>query len=493
MKKTGWLPNYYARLGVPRNATAEEIRSAYRAAVRRLHPDVNPAPGAAELLQAMREAYEVLSDPARRAEYDQVLPPDTSSAPSVSLNVLYSRPVLPPLDEPQLLYVLLSLHSIREQPPPRPRLNVCLVLDKSTSMQGVRLDSVKAVASQLLARLQPGDSFAVVAFSDRAEVIIPAGQPMDPEQADARIRMLQAAGGTEIYQGLLEGYQQILHNPAPGQIHHIFLVTDGRTYGDEAQCLRLADQCAEHNIRISGIGIGHEWNDQFLDALAARTGGQTAFAARPEALKQFLERQFDQLAHEMAGSVNLHLDLTSQASLRYVIRIAPSVLEIPRAEDMALGTMTYSQGMKVLLEFLIPPIPPQTEEIVLGTARFRVALPGQSEAASQISHALGRPTGTPPPDEEVPQAILQALGQLSLYRLQEEAWQDVETGDLSKATRRLKNLATHLFAQGEKELARTVLLEAGRLERGEGLSEEGRKRLKYGTRALLLPPGGEEA
>jgi Ca-activated chloride channel family protein len=53
----------------------------------------------------------------------------------------------------------------------------------------------------------------------------------------------------------------------------------------------------------------------------------------------------------------------------------------------------------------------------------------------------------------------------------------------------LRFLATHLLAQGETSLATTVLGEAGRIERENTFSGEGEKKIKYGTRALLLPSG----
>lgn len=63
--------SHYATLGVPETAQPEEIRSAYRRLAREVHPDVNPA--GAERFYALAAAYDVLSDPVRRREYDAEL------------------------------------------------------------------------------------------------------------------------------------------------------------------------------------------------------------------------------------------------------------------------------------------------------------------------------------------------------------------------------------------------------------------------------------
>ena len=65
--------NYYTVLGIPKGATPEEIRQSYRALAMRFHPDRNPEnPNAAERFHEIVEAYEVLSDPMRRQQYDQL-------------------------------------------------------------------------------------------------------------------------------------------------------------------------------------------------------------------------------------------------------------------------------------------------------------------------------------------------------------------------------------------------------------------------------------
>src|ERR1700681_3284290 len=65
--------DYYATLGVKKNASADEIRKAFRKLARKYHPDVNPGDkGAEEKFKAMSEANDVLSDPKKRKIYDQL-------------------------------------------------------------------------------------------------------------------------------------------------------------------------------------------------------------------------------------------------------------------------------------------------------------------------------------------------------------------------------------------------------------------------------------
>jgi len=282
--------DYYSILGVLRDATQEEIKRAYLEAAQRLHPDKNTAAGETELFLGIQQAYEVISNPARRSQYDATLPPETLEKNKlIRHEILYSRPNLVQLNEDQVLYVLLELEPAEKQSAslPTPPLNLCLVLDRSTSMQGEKMDILKATAIQLMRSLRPQDVLSIVSFSDRAEVIVPAAISLDRRKQEGSIQMMHPSGGTEIFQGLEMGLNEVRRTHDPSRVNHIILLTDGNTYGDEQACLQLADKAAALNVGITGMGIGHEWNDIFLDALAGKTGGSSVYISQPRDIERF--------------------------------------------------------------------------------------------------------------------------------------------------------------------------------------------------------------
>ena len=74
------MNDYYADLGVARDANPEDIKRAYRRAARRLHPDVNPGPQAEEQFKKVSQAYDVLSDPEKKQAYDMGADPYAAGA-----------------------------------------------------------------------------------------------------------------------------------------------------------------------------------------------------------------------------------------------------------------------------------------------------------------------------------------------------------------------------------------------------------------------------
>lgn len=486
--------DYYTLLGVPRNATPEQLRRAYREAAQRLHPDKNVAPGETELFLEVGQAYETLIDPESRAAYDVELAEQESELSAESpfhVNILHSRSELLRIDEPQVHYTLIELRPRKNLPEVRPSVNLSIVIDRSTSMRGARMDQVRSAVLTILKDLQPNDSASVVAFDDRADVIVSHDQAHDIGTARARLSLLQAGGGTEIAQGLTLGLDEMHRSFAKDGVNHLVLLTDGRTYGDEELCLELANQAATAGISINGVGIGSEWSDRLLDDLAGLTGGNVIFLNSPKSVTDLLNRIYDSLSQIIATQLRIDGGFSQQVDLRTAFRLVPEPMPLGDSLPMAIGNLPRDGYIRLLLELVVHPLL-GLDELTLANLTLSGTLLGSTAETKQLPLPISMKLtdeldGKPPPEQ-----ISQALNLLSLYKLQEKARHEAELGQVAQAARRLENLATQLLAAGEKELAKSALNEAVQLTQAKRFSTEGEKTLKYGTRALLLvPPQGD--
>jgi Ca-activated chloride channel family protein len=481
-------PDYYVALGVDRSASQEEIKRAYLEAAQRLHPDKNKADGETEIFLEIQQAYETLSNPKRRKQYDATLPPEEVPDLPVKHKVYYSRPNLVRMDEPQMLYVLLEIKPQKKSNEiPAPPLNVCLVLDRSTSMKGEKMDVVKNAAIKVMRNLRSEDIFSVVAFSDRAEILVPASYSIDKSKLEAGIQMLQPSGGTEMFQGLQAAYNEVLRNATRERVNHIILLTDGHTYGDVQQCLNLADRASHQRVGISAMGIGKEWNDQFLDSLANRTGGNSRYISRPEGIQRFLVEKFETLARILADDVILDFKDTTGVEMAYAFRTQPETGPLPKEGSIHLGPVLQDSTLNVLFEYRIDPSVTKGDMVQLMQGTLKLSVSALPTPIQPIRIGFSREvkeeadTTFPPPA-----LIIQSLGKLTLYRMHEKAQVEVEQGQFELASQHMKQLATNLLSQGERSLARTVLMEAEHIEKMQAFSEEGSKEIKYGTRALIM-------
>lgn len=476
--------NFYARLGLPFDATPAEIRRAYHAAAKRLHPDANASTEATDQFISIQEAYDTLTEPGLRTAYDRALGV-IPAATGIDHDLQLSRRTLFPTDEPQLFYAMLTLRPAAAAPAEPPALNLCLVIDRSTSMQGRRMDAVKTTTRHLLQQLRPADLVSVVAFSDRAELVIEPTRERDLKKMDARISLIQTGGGTELFHGLQAGLKQIFRHQRSASIHHIILITDGHTYGDEDKCLALAEQAKENGVAISALGIGADWHEEFLEGLAAKTGGSTMYASRVQEIRPFLEKQFNQFQRTYADHIRLEFENTHpDVELRYAFRVRPDPTRLETGTAISVGRMPVDQSVEVILEFLVHKVRPDLFLGDLLQLAVWAEIPGRQVPSVRFLLDLHLPAGGDPASDP-PRRLMEALERLTLYRMQEQARADMQAGDSVSAARRLRLMASQLLSSGENALAVSVLREVGRLEQGDLATKSLEKSILYGTRALI--------
>jgi Ca-activated chloride channel family protein len=479
--------DYYAILGVPASATEGEIKRAYHRLARRYHPDSREVDASTMLFRQAQEAYAVLGDVENRRAYDrQRRELGLSEDTALAWNVLLSQERLYTLYSEQMLYALVEIEPAATSEDHRLPLNLCLVIDQSTSMRGTRLQHVKEAARQIVDELHEDDALAIVGFSDRAEVLLSSQRAISVPQAKAKIAFLRAKGGTEILQGLRAGLAEIEKHHGEHVISHLILLTDGCTYGDEEWCIAEAERAGAMRISITAMGIGEDWNDDLLDEVASRSGGTSAYIASPSQVQTLLQNKIRGLEATLATG------LTLEARCADGVRVESAFLTSPYLEPltlsggvMRLGSIEAEIPMHIVLEV-------EVEQQPVGERRLlQLELSGDVPALGRRGETLRRDIRCVFTNDEpsrgrnaVPPALVSALSRITLYRMQEQAWSALSAGNSDRATSQLEMVATRLLEMGEKQLARAAMLEAGHVAKKGHPTAQGRKRIKYGTRSL---------
>ncbi len=484
--------DYYSVLGVSPSATAEEIKHAYRKLARRYHPDSRTEKAPTTLFHSIQQAYAVLSDRMHRQAYDrQREEAGLGQDAALAWNIHLSQNQLSSQYEEQVVYLLIEIQPATAMPGQRMSLNLCLVVDRSTSMQGARLEHVKQAAHQIIDELHEEDSLSVVTFSDRAEVVLPSTLGINAIQAKSKISSIIASGGTEILQGLQAGLEEIDKRYSQQTINHLILLTDGQTYGDEEDCLAEARHAGIRHIGISAMGIGEDWNDTLLDEIANQSGGVSAYIASPGQVRSILQKRVRGLESVFAQGLLLKFRRAEGVEIDNVFRASPHLERIQVSDDQVqLGDLQANMTTKIVVELTVNQKPPGDHRLL------HLELTGNIATWDRQVERLRRDiecTFTPdePPPQTVPSAVLSVLSKVTIFRMQERAWHSLDSGDVKTATRQLERVATRLFDLGETQLARAAMLEAGRLSQGGAPTAKGRKELKYGTRSLTSTSGRE--
>jgi len=240
---------------------------------------------------------------------------------------------------------------------PRPQRTLEIVLDRSGSMSGGRLDGAKAAILRLIDRLDPSDNFGLVAFDHEVELVVPAGPLTDKVAVRAAVSALYARGNTNLSAGYLRGLQEA-RRVAGGAGATLLLVSDGHANDgvtDPGTLEGVAAEARGHGVITSSLGYGLGYDEKIMSALARGGAGSELFAEEP-----------DTAAALIAGEVEGLLAQTAQAA-SVQIRLAPTVRQVQVINELPvtstgtvilaeLGNFYADETRKVLLLFDVPGI-----------------------------------------------------------------------------------------------------------------------------------------
>ncbi|MDW8072099.1 MAG: VWA domain-containing protein [Anaerolineae bacterium] len=420
------------------------------------------------------------------------------------LRALRSHEQLPARAEEQAYYVLLEVALRQDLPYERMPLNLCLVLDRSTSMSGPRLQAVREGVQRIIDYISSDDVLSIVVFNDRAEVLLASQRNIDRARVRAMVSAIQPAGGTELLQGLGAGIRELMRGKTERSLNHLILLTDGHTYGDEQGCLEMAKWAGQNRISMSLMGLGEDWNESLLDQMAALSGGRSLYIDSPRKVAE----AFEQIAHLLSGAAShqtqLHVALGPSVTLHEIFQLTPEIQRVTivtteRGYAAELGLLGRDAGRELLMEFRVRDLKPGVQ--MIASVDLELIAPSGVESHQWNHEEITLHVEGFSPDDpnaprisssKIPVAIPNALTRVVLFKMHERAIADLEAGRIDAATQRLETMASRLAAMGETELARIAMLEAGQLARTGTLSPEGRKKIHYGTRALSSTSQGRK-
>ena len=161
---------------------------------------------------------------------------------------------------------------------------VALIIDKSSSMEGRKIELARLSAIGVLDHLRPVDAIGVLIFDNSFQWAVPMRRAEDRSLIKRLISGITPDGGTQIAPALAEAYRRVL--PCKAVYKHIVLLTDG--ISEEGDSIDLAREALQHQITISTVGLGQDVNRSYLEKVAATSGGRSYFLNEPQGLEQIL-------------------------------------------------------------------------------------------------------------------------------------------------------------------------------------------------------------
>jgi len=260
----------------------------------------------------------------------------------------------------------------------RAPLAVALVLDKSGSMASDgKMENAKLGALEALKMLDSRDVATIVVYDDNASVLVRARSVGNGAKEPAFLRAIsrvRAGGMTALHDGVVLGAEQLEPFVDEGFIPRIVLLSDGIANvgpSSTGELARLGRGLARREMTITTIGLGLDYHEDLMTALAAESGGNAYFARNARMLPEIFARDMEDAVTLTARKVRITLRALGGARPARVIgrpgNLADSVLEasidnLYSGEKYALFEMELPEGedgarleaAEVLLEYIDP-------------------------------------------------------------------------------------------------------------------------------------------
>jgi Ca-activated chloride channel homolog len=312
----------------------------------------------------------------------------------------------------------------------RPVLNVGIVLDRSGSMGGDKIEYARQAACYAVNQLLPSDYIAVTIYDDVVETIVPSTLAQDKHYITYQLQTVHPRNMTNLHGGWEEGGKQISKHFDSQRLNRVILLSDGlanvgKTNPEEIG-LDVA-KLAQEGISTTTMGVGKDYNEDLLELMATKGDGNYYYIDTPEQLPDIFAGEMQGIMATIGRNVTLRIDLKSDVELVDIF----NDLEITPQAEYKLPNLVMGNTFAVVMRLRISP---QTEAKELCKFRLSWDHP-ELEERQKLWTALTLPAVSDaqlvefPLDEEVQRQVILMLA----ARAKKQAIAQVDLGNYEEA------------------------------------------------------------
>jgi Ca-activated chloride channel family protein len=312
-----------------------------------------------------------------------------SPAPDVTLRVTPERDFVYRLG-PREVIVQVEVEARKSDDTRRSPMNLAIVLDRSGSMSGAKLEKARQAAAMAVDKLGDNDIFSLVTYDDQTDLLIPperVGGADHREDIKARIHRIQAGGSTALHAGVVLGAKQVRRFFEKERVNRVILLSDGLANvgpSRTSDLSQLGRELRSDGISVSTIGLGDDYNEDLMTALAEASNANYYYVKDAEKLPGIFAQELGAARSLLARSIVIRIEAPDGVRLKEIIG-RPDIDCHDRVVEIKMPELFGSEKRRFLVRCLAEgktadSIEPATVELSYATIAGNQA-PAQRQSA----------------------------------------------------------------------------------------------------------------
>ncbi len=318
----------------------------------------------------------------------------------------------------------------------RLRLNLGLVLDRSGSMSGRKLKKAKKAAGYCIDQLMAEDLVSIVIFDERVKVLVPPTPGRERQRIKEALETVHPGGSTALHAAWVSGGKKVAENLDPRSMNRVILLTDGLANVGETDPQVLVSQAEglfRRGISTTTIGVGNDFHEDLLVAMAKAAGGNSWFVEGPEDFQRIFETEMGGLLREVCTRVSLGLEPAKGVKILDVL----NGFERTGTGKYRLPNLLAGESLDILVRVILPGGPRGQASVFQATVGWTA--PGSDERRYACEEGL---IAYAPADETVTQEqhqeVLKIRQLLGSARARRQAIAEMDAGKFTAARETLE-------------------------------------------------------
>ncbi|HEV7331117.1 MAG TPA: VWA domain-containing protein [Flavisolibacter sp.] len=229
-------------------------------------------------------------------------------------------------------------------------LNIAIVLDRSGSMAGEKMEFAKKAAIDIIDKLGPEDFVSVVIYDEFIDVIQPATSVLYKDSIKFKISKVKPRGSTNLWGGSDKGYEQVKANYKKNYVNRVLLISDGNiTAGPKIPSRIIAQVQAYKDINgisISTFGVGLDYNETLMTDMAENGAGNYYFIDRADKMAAIFDKELYGLLNVVAQNAELRITLPKGVTVE---KLYPFQYALEKNEVVIKFQDLFSEDIKGLI------------------------------------------------------------------------------------------------------------------------------------------------